>query len=180
MENLLAIIRSHIDTRELDSLLSELRSLDLALDQKMEDIRGAQQNVTVWERINVFTNSDAELELLRENKEYQQIRNEHARVVERIKEQIRNAIYADPRIRIKIQMTEAIKACDKLKVEHKWGFGGKTHDYQIRGHGALRENLRALSENVNAHLDFTTDPLDAEDLLNLVYDEILRESGFIE
>ena len=180
MKSLITLVRSHVDKQALDSLLVQLRNLDLTLDQKMEDVRSAQQSVSVWDRINVFTNSDAEQELKEENREYTQIRNEHAAIVENIKNLIRTALYKDYRVALKLQATEVMKAASALRVEHKWGFGGKSHEYQVGGIAALRERITQLATTINSEYGLPSDAIDAEELLNLVYDDVLREGGFIQ
>jgi hypothetical protein len=98
MRHLIDLALAQIDRPRLDALLSQLRALDTQLDQKMDDIRAAQQNVTVVDRLNVFTNSDAELHLNEENALYKEIQAEHGRVVMAIKSLIQDALFQDYRI----------------------------------------------------------------------------------
>ncbi|HLF65439.1 MAG TPA: hypothetical protein VI603_16860 [Saprospiraceae bacterium] len=179
MKDVINLVRAQIDMRELEKLLGQLRALDNDLDQKMEDIRVAQQNVPVIDRINIFTNSDAEMQLQEENRIYKEIRAEHGQVVASIKNLIRTAIYQDFSVALKIQAGEIIKATSALRVEHKWGFGGKAHEYQIQGIATLRECIGQLSGIINTQYEFPPEPLNADELLNLVYDDVLRKGGFI-
>jgi hypothetical protein len=180
MKQVVDLVRAHIDRNAMDALLGRLRDLDTELDRKMDDIREAQQNVSVLDRINIFTSTDSEQQLQEENRIFKEIRAQHAGVVDEIRQLIRTAIYRDFSVAIKVQTTELMKATSALRVEHKWGFGGKAHEYQIGGIATLRERIGRLAEMINVQYGFPAQPLDADELLNLVYDEILREGGFIE
>ncbi len=180
MKHVIDLVRAHIDRTTLSNLLGQLRNLDQELDRKMEDIRIAQQNISVVDRINVFTNTDAELHLKEENRIYKEIRDEHGQVVVHIKALIRTAIYQDFGLAMKVQTTEIMKAASALRVEHRWGFGGKAHEYQVQGLGPLRETLGQLSSMIDTQYDFPPEPLDVDELLNLAYDDILRQEGFVE
>ena len=180
MKTIIDLVCAHIDKLVLNSLLGQLRALDNELDIKIEDIRIAQQNITVWDRINVFTNTDAEQNLKEENKIYKQIRDEHGQVITQIKDQIRTAIYQDFGVALKIQTGEVMKSIAALRVERKWGVGAKAHEYQIGGIGTLKERIGRLADMINTQFGFPPQPLDADELLEIVYDSILRKEGFVK
>lgn len=180
MDTLIKRIRTHIDHQQLDKLIKRLRELDVALDQKMEDIRASQQDVSVWDRINVFTISDAEHTLSEENKNFRAIRTEHAQVVESIKALIREAIPKDYQVSFKAQMAGIMKTASALRIQHRWGVVGKPHGYEITGLKELHERIAQHAARINQQYDLPPEPMDTEDMLNVVYDDILREHGFVE
>lgn len=180
MKDVIDLVHAHIDKQEMDKLLGQLRAFDNELDQKMEEIRIAQQNVPVIDRINIFTNSDAEMQLQEENRIYKEIRARHGQVVASIKDLIRTAIYQDFSVALKIQAGEIMKSVSALRVEHKWGFGGKAHEYQIQGLATVRQRVSQLASSIDSQYGFPPEPIDADELLNLVYDDILRKGGFVE
>jgi hypothetical protein len=180
MRHLIDLALAQIDRPRLNHLLDQLRALDNQLDQKMDDIRVAQQNATVADRLNIFTNSDAELHLKDENQLYKEILDEHGRVVAAIKSLIQDALFQDYRLELKIRSGEMLKAIKGLKVQHRWGFGGKSHEYKIEGLPPLVGHLGHLTSVINAQFGFPDDPIDADTLLNVVYDDILRKEGFVE
>lgn len=180
MSDLIRLVLGNIDQKRLDTLLAQLRTLDTELDMKMLDIRAAQDNITTLDRINIFTNSDAELVLNEENRIYAQIREEHGNVVAQIKDLIREAIYRDTGLTMKIQAGAVATAFSRLKVEHKWGIGSRTYNYSIKGAGELRGEITRMEKMIDAHFGFAPEPVDTGHLMHVVYDEVLRRNGFIE
>ena len=170
---------NQIDKGELDQLLGRLRALDHELDEKIQDVHAAEQQVTVWDRINVFTVSDAEFELQEENKAYRQIRLEHGEVITRLKRLIQDAIEKDFSVVMKIQIGEMHRAVSALKVVHRHGVRSMGR-YRIGGLDTLRKELRRLAGLVDEHYGFPADILGTDQLLSLVYEAILRRNGFIQ
>ena len=179
MKVLIDLVQEHIDRAVLKSLLETLRRLDGELDRKMDDVRYAQQQVTLADRINIFTNSDAELKLKEENRLYKEIRARHGDVVTRIKECIRDAIYKDFGLALKIQAHEISRAVSALRVESRWGFDSRTRKYRVGGVGELRAQLAQLEEMITVRFGFPSRPVDVDELLHAVYDDVLLKAGFI-
>ncbi len=179
MQPLVERILAQIDQKALDNYLDQLRTLDKKLDQKIEDVHAAQQNVTLWDRVNIFTISDAEFELKEENRAYREIRLQHGEVTTRIKGIIRDTLFKDFGVALKVQSGEILKAINALSVEHRYGSGVRTHRYRIRGIDHLQGQLRILTDRINSEFGFPAEPIDADQLLNLVYEEILRRGKFI-
>jgi len=180
MRELLDLVQMLIDRTLLDPLLNQLRALDAELDQKMEDVRIAQQNVSVADRINIFTNSDTELVLKEENRLYKEIRASHGDVIVQIKTLIREAIFKDFGLALKIQMHEVSKAISGLRVESRWGISADTHKYRVHGMEELRGRLAELDQMVTVRFGFPAAPVDVDELLHAVYDEVLLKAGFIQ
>jgi hypothetical protein len=145
----------------------------------MEDVRIAQQNVSVVDRLNIFTNSDAELRLKEENRLYQEIRNHHGDVVAQIKALVRDAIYRDAGLRLKLHLNEISKATSALKVTRRMGFSTDAHRYYIRGVSELRSEINQMEQEINTQYNFPPQPIDVDELLHVVYDEVLLKAGFI-
>ncbi len=179
MKQLITLVLAQIDARRLSDLVGRLRVLDNELDIKIEDIHAAQHHVTVWDRINIFTQSDAEQALQRENLHYRNIRHQHAQIIEQIKELIRAAIFRDDSVAMKVQTGAIMKSVTGLKIEHRWGINTKAHHYNIRGLENLREQVDRIAEIVDGRYGFPRQYLDAEELLELVYEEILKREGFV-
>jgi hypothetical protein len=179
MRQLLDLVQKHVPKPELERLLSALKVLDDELDQKIEDVRVAQQAVTVIDRINVFTNSDAELRLKEENKRYREIRDRHGDVVLQIKAMIRDAIYQDAGLRLKLHINEISKATAALRVERRMGFSTETRRYRVRGIPELRKEISQMEHEIDTQFNFPPQPVDVEELLHAVYDDILLKAGFI-
>jgi hypothetical protein len=175
---IIELVLAQIDLSELNQLLLQLRALDQALDMKMDEVRVAQQNVGVWDRLNVFTHSDAELALKAESKEYQRIRGEHSNAVNAIKTLIREAIYRDFAVALKVQTTEIMQTVSALRVQHKYGIG-KAHEYRIEGLAPLTNRIAYLDSMISEQCGFPVQPLSGEDVLELVYEDVLRKGGFI-
>lgn len=176
---IIELVLQQIDRRDLDRLLQRLRTLDQAMDMQMDHVRVAQQKVSVWDRINVFAHSNAELALKAENKEYQRIVAEHTTVVNAIKTLIREAIFRDYQVALKVQAAEILQAVSELKVKHRYGIG-KSHEYKIDGVAPLNNKVAYLDSIVSEQFGFPVHPMKDDDILELVYEDILRRGGFVD
>jgi len=179
MKQVIDLVLAQIDPKRLENLLGQLRILDNELDIQIEEIHAAQRDVTVIDRINIFTVSDSEQALKEKNMRYGEVKHRHAEIVELIKDLIREAIYRDFNVALKVQSAEITRAVAALRVEHRWSVNTKVHRYQIHGIGALRDRIDHLADMIDSKYDFPSELLDAETLLHLVYDRVLLEGGFI-
>ena len=100
--------------------------------------------------------------------------------VDDAKDLIRDAIYRDFSVALKVQTGLVAKSIAALRIEHRWGIGVKEHHYYIGGIEDLRDRLVQLADTIDTQYHFPTELVDADGLLELVYDDILRKGGFIE
>lgn len=169
-ESLIAAVVASIDDTSLSRIYEDLRRLDAQLDDKMSEIQDIRKDVSIWDRVNIFSRTDTQRELAEQIPEFKQVRREHLDAINRLKSLINSAMQRDFGISLKVHTGVLYKAISSLRV--------RPGTVKIDGMDKVNAAHQQLARLIDNHFGFPYTVADGDQLQKLVYDELLKNGGF--
>lgn len=181
MQSIVQRVLDHVDREALNEELTFLREKDAELDAIKDDVREIKQDISFWDRVNVFTRSEDERALKHQKRALKETKRDHSVIIHNIKGLIREAMHHDVYVRMKIYLGEIANDVGRLRITRKHGSNAEANanQFKIKGAEEVLKGLDTLDLLVTEASGIEPGKLDEQALLGLVYDEVLRSAGFI-
>ena len=181
MQPLIQRVLDKIDQQALRQELGFLKEKDAELDAIKEDVRDAKKHVSFWDRVNVFVSTDDEQDLKSQKRALNESHRDHQTITENIKTLIRDAIEQDAFVQFKMYLGELANDAERLQIVRAHGHAAEfqSSHFRIQGVDQLFLGIERMDMLLARESGIDPGKMDEAAVVGLVYDDILRSSGFI-
>ncbi len=171
VELLVQKVINSLDPDELDMVLEDLRRTLQLLEEVRADIRTVEPEISFWERMNIFKESEKERDLKHFKTEQREFLTQLDEVVSELKRMISLAIQDLFAVQLKLQLGAAFVQAESLKAKNNHGKA------KIKGKQRLMDMLRHTDITYSRQFGYDEGVVLEEDLLEEVLRNLISREG---
>lgn len=171
LELLIQKVINSLDPDELDVILEDIRHTLSLLDEVRQDIQSVEPEISFWERVNIFKESERERDLKHFKTEQREFLSQLREVVVELKRIISLTMQDVFAVKLKLYLGAAFEQADSLKARNGHGKA------KIKGKQKLLDMLRDTDIEYSRKFGYDEGVVIEEDLLEAVLKTLLRREG---
>ena len=174
MDVLIDSVMDNINEPLAREQVDELLEMDYFVDEIKEDIKSVRPHISFWDKLNVFSKTEAERDMKHFQDELKAQRELREKVLDALKTTIVQAIGDTYAVRLKIQLASLREKAESIRATQSGA--ASNCRCSVKGKNKLIKMLQQVDSEFSEQFNFMPGPIDEDELIGGVISRLVQQA----